>query len=85
MTPENSSSHTIWTEKYRPSTLENYIGGDTLTAKLAEYIQTQDIPHLLFYGTAGTGKCLDESEMIDIEMDLSADELKMLENYIILE
>ena len=48
--------HTIWTEKYRPDVLENYIGNDVIKAKLEEYIQTQDIPHLLFYGTAGTGK-----------------------------
>jgi replication factor C small subunit len=27
-----------------------------IRAKLEQYIRTQDIPHLLFYGTAGTGK-----------------------------
>lgn len=51
-----NTENTLWVEKYRPSTLENYIGNDTLKAKLAQYIDTQDIPHLLFYGTAGTGK-----------------------------
>ena len=51
-----TNTHTIWTEKYRPDVLENYIGNDVIKAKLEEYIQTQDIPHLLFYGTAGTGK-----------------------------
>jgi len=50
------NEHTIWTEKYRPDVLENYIGNDVIRAKLEQYIQTQDIPHLLFYGTAGTGK-----------------------------
>ena len=50
------NTHTIWTEKYRPDVLENYIGNDVFKAKLEQYIQTQDIPHLLFYGTAGTGK-----------------------------
>lgn len=49
-------SHTIWTERYRPDTLEGYVGNDALKAKLQQYIETQDIPHLLFYGTAGTGK-----------------------------
>jgi replication factor C small subunit len=49
-------THTIWTEKYRPDVLENYIGNDVIRAKLEQYIETQDIPHLLFYGTAGTGK-----------------------------
>jgi replication factor C small subunit len=50
------NEHTIWTEKYRPDTLTGYIGNDVVRAKIEQYIQTQDIPHLLFYGTAGTGK-----------------------------
>ena len=50
------SEHTIWVERYRPDTLQNYIGNETLKEKFAHYIQTQDIPHLLFHGTAGTGK-----------------------------
>jgi len=50
------SEHTLWVEKYRPSTLEGYVGNDTVRAKIEQYITTQDIPHLLFYGTAGTGK-----------------------------
>lgn len=51
-----TSEHTIWTEKYRPDTLDGYIGNDVVRAKIEQYIATQDIPHLLFYGTAGTGK-----------------------------
>lgn len=50
------SEHTLWVEKYRPSTLEGYVGNDVVRAKIEQYITTQDIPHLLFYGTAGTGK-----------------------------
>ncbi len=49
-------THTIWAEKYRPSKLSDYIGNDTLKAKVKQYIETNDIPHLLLYGTAGTGK-----------------------------
>jgi DNA polymerase III delta prime subunit len=49
-------THTIWCEKYRPFTLEGYVGNPTLQMKLQEYISSQDIPHLLFYGPAGTGK-----------------------------
>lgn len=48
--------NTLWCEKYRPDTLENYIGNDNLKAKLEQFIKNQDIPHLLFCGTAGTGK-----------------------------
>lgn len=51
-----SVENTLWVERYRPSTLEGYVGNDVVRAKLEEYIEKQDIPHLLFYGTAGTGK-----------------------------
>ena len=50
------STHTIWTERYRPSKLDDYVGNDTLKAKVKQYIETNDIPHLLLYGSAGTGK-----------------------------
>jgi replication factor C small subunit len=53
---EGVNEHSIWTEKYRPDTLTGYIGNDVVRTKIEQYIQTQDIPHLLFYGTAGTGK-----------------------------
>lgn len=46
----------IWVEKYRPATLDTYIGDAVLKERLAQYITQQDIPHLLFHGTAGTGK-----------------------------
>jgi len=51
-----TTDSSLWVERYRPDTLENYIGNETLKEKFAHYIQTQDVPHLLFYGTAGTGK-----------------------------
>jgi DNA polymerase III delta prime subunit len=48
--------HTIWTEKYRPDTLEGYIGNIDITSKVKVYLESGDIPHLLLYGKAGTGK-----------------------------
>jgi DNA polymerase III delta prime subunit len=48
--------HYLWVEKYRPNTLENYIGNQQLKETVKIYIEKHDIPHLLFYGTAGTGK-----------------------------
>lgn len=48
--------NTLWCEKYRPTTLENYIGNEHIKTKLNQFITEQDIPHLLFCGTAGTGK-----------------------------
>lgn len=47
---------TIWAEKYRPYKLDEYVGNETLKAKVRQYIETNDIPHLLFHGSAGTGK-----------------------------
>ena len=49
-------NHYIFAEKYRPKTLDTYIGNDHLKEKVSRYIQSGDIPHLLFYGVAGTGK-----------------------------
>jgi DNA polymerase III delta prime subunit len=51
-----ANNHTLWCEKYRPNKLEDYVGNDTLKAKVKQYIETNDIPHLLLYGSAGTGK-----------------------------
>ena len=50
------NNHTIWAERYRPNKLEDYVGNETLKAKVKQYIETNDIPHLLLYGSAGTGK-----------------------------
>lgn len=50
------NGHTIWVEKYRPTTLEGYIGNDQLKSKVGRFIATGDVPHLLLSGPAGTGK-----------------------------
>jgi DNA polymerase III delta prime subunit len=43
-------------EKYRPQNLDNYIGNDHLKSKVSVYLESGDIPHLLLFGRAGTGK-----------------------------
>ena len=48
--------HTLWVEKYRPVTLENYVCDKDLKKKIESYIEKNDIPHLLLYGPPGTGK-----------------------------
>ena len=50
------NEHTLWVEKYRPSTLDTYIGNDQLKSKVGVYLESGDLPHLLLYGKAGTGK-----------------------------
>jgi len=49
-------SHSLWVEKYRPSNLNNYIGNEHLKSKVKHYLETGDLPHLLLFGKAGTGK-----------------------------
>jgi replication factor C small subunit len=43
-------------EKYRPQTLADYVGNETIKETIQQYLDNNDIPHLLLYGKAGTGK-----------------------------
>ena len=49
-------SHSLWVEKYRPKDLSTYIGNEHLKEKVKAYLESEDVPHLLLYGKAGTGK-----------------------------
>ncbi|MBP5684881.1 MAG: replication factor C small subunit, partial [Candidatus Methanomethylophilaceae archaeon] len=46
----------IWTEKYRPKTLDDVVGQKHVTERLKAYVSSRNMPHLLFTGPAGTGK-----------------------------
>lgn len=47
----------LWVEKYRPKTLNEYVFKDAKQRRIVEqWINEGSIPHLLFYGGAGTGK-----------------------------
>ena len=48
--------NSLWVEKYRPIKLDNYIGNSHLKEKVSNYLKSGDVPHLLFFGKAGTGK-----------------------------
>ena len=48
--------NSLWTEKYRPQQLDEYVGSDDVKIKIKNWLQQGDIPSLLFYGPAGTGK-----------------------------
>ena len=50
------AEHSLWVERFRPTQLENYVGNEHLKAKVERYIKSNDVPHLLLYGRAGTGK-----------------------------
>jgi len=49
-------NNSLWVEKYRPSKLTEYVGNEHLKDKVKDYLESGEIPHLLFFGKAGTGK-----------------------------
>ena len=53
---QEENNHSLWVEKYRPNKLEDYVGNEHLKEKVAGYLESGDVPHLLLYGRAGTGK-----------------------------
>jgi replication factor C small subunit len=47
----------LWTEKYRPKTVDGYVFRDDVQRnQIAQWIKEKSIPHLLFSGNAGVGK-----------------------------
>jgi len=48
--------HLLWTEKYRPQTVDDCILPDRLKQPFQEYVNQKQIPNLLLAGGAGVGK-----------------------------
>lgn len=47
----------LWVNKYRPTTLDQFVFQDaTVEKQIKSYAREQEIPHLLFYGVQGSGK-----------------------------
>ena len=55
-TTNQEINNSLWVEKYRPRKLTEYVGNEHLKQKVSDYLQSGDVPHLLFFGKAGTGK-----------------------------
>lgn len=51
-----NQENSLWVESFRPNTLDGYVGNEHIIEKVKVYIENGDVPHLLFYGQAGTGK-----------------------------
>ncbi|HLC82133.1 MAG TPA: replication factor C small subunit [Candidatus Nanoarchaeia archaeon] len=47
---------TIWTEKYRPTTFAEIKGQKEIIEKISAFVESGNMPHLLFSGPAGVGK-----------------------------
>lgn len=48
--------NTLWVERYRPTSLDTFIGNEHLKDQLSIYIESGDIQNLLFFGKPGIGK-----------------------------
>jgi DNA polymerase III delta prime subunit len=48
--------NSLFVEKYRSKTLDEYVGNEQLKQIVAQYIEKNDLQNLLLYGTPGTGK-----------------------------
>lgn len=47
----------LWTEKYRPTTIDGYVFTDAGTRdQIEDWIKEKSVPHMLLHGPAGTGK-----------------------------
>lgn len=49
----NKSSDLPWIEKYRPSSLDELIAHEEIINILNKLIESNKLPHLLFYGPPG--------------------------------
>jgi replication factor C small subunit len=48
--------HSLWVERYRPATMDEYIGNETVKETFSQFIKKNEIPQILLFGPAGTGK-----------------------------
>ncbi len=46
----------IWIEKYRPKKLDDVVGQTEVLKRVKSYVQSRNLPHLLFSGPPGVGK-----------------------------
>jgi DNA polymerase III delta prime subunit len=46
----------LFVEKYRPQTLEAFVGNESLKSTIGKYLEEGNIQNLLFFGSAGCGK-----------------------------
>jgi replication factor C small subunit len=53
---ESPEEFAIWTEKYRPKNFSEVKGQKEIVARVKAFVETKNMPHLLFAGPPGVGK-----------------------------
>jgi len=53
---KNIQDLSIWTEKYRPKEFSEVKGQKEIVARVKAFVETRNMPHLLFSGPPGVGK-----------------------------
>lgn len=53
---KTSEDSIIWTEKYRPKSFSEIVGHEDIVKRVKAFIDSKNMPHLLFTGPAGCGK-----------------------------
>jgi replication factor C small subunit len=53
---DKKTDNSLWAERYRPDSIEDYICDESMVEIVNNFIVKKDIPQLLFYGDAGSGK-----------------------------
>jgi replication factor C small subunit len=51
-----TKQHTLWVEKFRPNTLEGFVGNEHIKSTISKYLEQNDIQNFIFYGAPGGGK-----------------------------
>lgn len=49
-------SSEMWTEKYRPRTLDEMVNQKEIVERLKSFVKSRNVPHCIFAGPPGTGK-----------------------------
>lgn len=70
------SNSVPWVDKYRPKKLDEIVSQEEVTKMLNQTLVTGQMPHLLFYGSSGTGKCL----ALDTPVIMYDGSIKMVQN-----
>ena len=49
-------SYEMWTEKYRPRSLDEMVDQEEIVNRLKSFVKARNVPHCIFAGPPGTGK-----------------------------